>query len=266
MHLINALHACPKRWGGWTVSPPKVGAYAPDYSRQFWLENALRLSALVEELALPASSTRLVRVPSDMMTGQSEVLHNAVRENTWQPWEAGKYDDMGLTQGAIKYSRMHEEIKGKELETLGRWAGLPQKTDHERIPDLAALRYQAAIFIQKLLVKFFFANASSPNPHSKKDQMTMTRHAMNAQSSRRTSHWSKQRLQIQKWRHGLANMDQELMTSDGVLVWGGLELKDTEYSSKRQTTEKAWKLTESTRILMAPPYEFQGKDLGRLKQ
>ena len=69
---------------------------------------------------------------------------------------------MGLTQGAIKYTRMHEDIKGKELETLGQWAGQPHKTGHEMIPDFAALRYQAAIFIQELLVKLS-ANASSPN-------------------------------------------------------------------------------------------------------
>ena len=58
------------------------GSVCPGLFPSVLAGNALRLSALVEELALPASSTRLVRMPSDMMTGQSEALHNAVRENT----------------------------------------------------------------------------------------------------------------------------------------------------------------------------------------
>jgi len=44
--------------------------------------------------------------------------------------------------------------KGQELEELKKWASQPWSTNYERIPGLAALRYNMDIYSQKLLVKF----------------------------------------------------------------------------------------------------------------
>jgi len=44
--------------------------------------------------------------------------------------------------------------KGKYLRTLKSWASRPSWTNFERIPGLAALKYNNALFVQKLIVKF----------------------------------------------------------------------------------------------------------------
>ena len=54
------------------------------------------------------------------------------------------------------------KLQGKELETLKQWPSQPRQTNYEMIPGLAAVKYEAAIFIQKLVLKFC-SDASIPN-------------------------------------------------------------------------------------------------------
>jgi len=46
------------------------------------------------------------------------------------------------------------EFKNKELDDLKKWASSPWETNFERIPGLKPLKYNAEIFIQKLVAKF----------------------------------------------------------------------------------------------------------------
>merc|ERR1740122_69838 len=44
--------------------------------------------------------------------------------------------------------------KGKYLQTLKSWASRPSWTNFQRIPGLAALKNNNALFVQKLIAKF----------------------------------------------------------------------------------------------------------------
>lgn len=46
------------------------------------------------------------------------------------------------------------EFEGTELETLKQWASQPWETNFERIPGLAALKYNADLFVEKIITKF----------------------------------------------------------------------------------------------------------------
>mmetsp|Transcript_20636 Transcript_20636/g.42423 ORF Transcript_20636/g.42423 Transcript_20636/m.42423 type:complete len:994 (+) Transcript_20636:86-3067(+) len=52
------------------------------------------------------------------------------------------------------------EVKGKELNNLKKWASQPWDTNYERIPGLAALKFNADIFAERLVAKFCPASMS----------------------------------------------------------------------------------------------------------
>jgi len=60
--------------------------------------------------------------------------------------------------------------RDKYLFELMRWASQPWRTNYERIPGLAALKSNNAIFVQKLIVKFC-PDAMSPSLRAAKDNM-----------------------------------------------------------------------------------------------
>jgi len=59
------------------------------------------------------------------------------------------------------------ELKGKELDDLKHWASAPWSTNYERIPGLMPLKFNADIFVQKLVAKF------CPDSFSPKKQSAM---------------------------------------------------------------------------------------------
>ena len=62
------------------------------------------------------------------------------------------------------------EFRGKGLDMLKQWASQSWAISHERISGLAALEYNAAILVQKLLVKLG-SDALPPNiVHAKESQ------------------------------------------------------------------------------------------------
>jgi len=62
------------------------------------------------------------------------------------------------------------ESRDKSLIELKKWASKPWQTNYERIPGLAALKANNAIFIQKIIAKFC-PDAMSPSLRAAKDNM-----------------------------------------------------------------------------------------------
>merc|ERR1719191_561366 len=62
------------------------------------------------------------------------------------------------------------EGRSKYLTFLKKWASQPWETNYERIPGLAALKNNANIFVQKLIVKFC-PDAMSPSLQAAKSNM-----------------------------------------------------------------------------------------------
>jgi len=62
------------------------------------------------------------------------------------------------------------ESRDKSLTMLKRWASQPWPTNYERIPGLAALKHNNAIFVQKLVVKFC-PDSMSPSLRAAKDKI-----------------------------------------------------------------------------------------------
>merc|ERR550539_129070 len=62
------------------------------------------------------------------------------------------------------------ESRDKSLFELMKWASQPWQTNYERIPGLAALKSNNAIFVQKLIVKFC-PDSMSPSLRAAKDNI-----------------------------------------------------------------------------------------------
>lgn len=60
------------------------------------------------------------------------------------------------------------DFEGKELENLKDWASQPWETNYERIPGLAALKFNTDLFVQKLIVKFC-PDSMSPSKEQQQD-------------------------------------------------------------------------------------------------
>jgi len=60
------------------------------------------------------------------------------------------------------------DSKGKELDELKRWASAPWSTNYEWIPGLVSIKFNAEIFVQKLVAKFC-PDSFSPSMQAAKD-------------------------------------------------------------------------------------------------
>mmetsp|Transcript_130844 Transcript_130844/g.317830 ORF Transcript_130844/g.317830 Transcript_130844/m.317830 type:complete len:996 (-) Transcript_130844:110-3097(-) len=61
------------------------------------------------------------------------------------------------------------DFEGKELEQLQQWASQPADTNYERIPGLAALKYNAELFVQNFIAKFC-PDSMSPSLQLQKEE------------------------------------------------------------------------------------------------
>mmetsp|Transcript_130843 Transcript_130843/g.317827 ORF Transcript_130843/g.317827 Transcript_130843/m.317827 type:complete len:992 (-) Transcript_130843:108-3083(-) len=161
-------------------------------------------------LTLPDGTTSITSaINAQPLTNDFDLVRTKIREQTWQRGftnmaQALTLADTMLAQGgrenaqsavlvlsdgkySFKYQTQEKarELKDKNIQlfmapvtdfvgesedTLKSWASQPWETNYERIPGLAALKYNAEIFVQKFIAKFCPDSMSPSLLHREEEQ------------------------------------------------------------------------------------------------